>query len=385
MRALCSSTTICPLCVRTFGVALIALRTFILSMANKNNVKSIPIGTRFGSLVVIGVGIPKLYGGCRNSTSRCQCDCGIVKDITNNSLLKGSAKTCGAGIHHKKGFHSPYYLSNGYKMVYKPDHPKSNKIGYVREHVLVMENHIGRYLTDEEVVHHKDRNRSNNELENLQLLLRREHNRLHAKDEALKRGRHLREEKVCPICGKHTARFGTLCRTCATKKQTKIKLPSLEELQNLIDTLHLEEVARRVGVTSNALRRWIKKLHLTYIPKKREGNATALFDPANREKAHQGQIEYYKTHRFPLHNRIGQYAQDGTLVREYDAILDVENFGFNKTCVSRAARGLRKQYKGFEWRLLSPYVGVGKLVKPPPFQGGAEMHAGSTPVAHANV
>lgn len=37
-----------------------------------------------------------------------------------------------------------------------PDHPKAIKYGYVLLHRVIMENHIGRLLTDLEVVHHMD-------------------------------------------------------------------------------------------------------------------------------------------------------------------------------------------------------------------------------------
>lgn len=57
----------------------------------------------------------------------------------------------------------------GYNKVYKPDHPFCDSQGYVLEHRLVMENHIGRYMTQKEEVHHIDRNKQNNKIENLML------------------------------------------------------------------------------------------------------------------------------------------------------------------------------------------------------------------------
>src|SRR5690606_24179884 len=46
-------------------------------------------------------------------------------------------------------------------------HPHATKAGYVREHRLIMEEKLGRYLTPTEVVHHIDDDPSNNAPENL--------------------------------------------------------------------------------------------------------------------------------------------------------------------------------------------------------------------------
>ena len=59
--------------------------------------------------------------------------------------------------------------SRGYILVYLPSHPFSMKNRYIREHRLVMEKHLGRYLTPKEVVHHKNEIRDDNRIENLEL------------------------------------------------------------------------------------------------------------------------------------------------------------------------------------------------------------------------
>jgi len=57
----------------------------------------------------------------------------------------------------------------GYIRIYKPEHPAANKVGYIYEHRLVMEQKIGRLLKPGEIVDHIDRNRSNNHPDNLRL------------------------------------------------------------------------------------------------------------------------------------------------------------------------------------------------------------------------
>ena len=70
-------------------------------------------------------------------------------------------------------------IISGYIGVWSPEHPFKGMYGYVYEHRLVMEKYLGRYLTKDEVVHHIDRNKKNNDISNLQLMGKGEHTHYH--------------------------------------------------------------------------------------------------------------------------------------------------------------------------------------------------------------
>ena len=59
--------------------------------------------------------------------------------------------------------------SEGYVLIFSPNHPHRNNRNYVYEHRLVIEKNIARYLTSEEVVHHINECRSDNRIENLRV------------------------------------------------------------------------------------------------------------------------------------------------------------------------------------------------------------------------
>lgn len=74
--------------------------------------------------------------------------------------------------------------ANEYVRLYQPHHPFSDAKGRVPEHRLIMEKKLNRFLTKNEVVHHIDGNILNNNVENLKLMLKKEHDSFHR----LKRG-----------------------------------------------------------------------------------------------------------------------------------------------------------------------------------------------------
>lgn len=91
--------------------------------------------------------------------------------------------------------------ANGYILLRCVGHPRAkNKGHYVFEHIIVMENHIGRYLVKGEVVHHLNAIKNDNRIENLELTNRADHSRHHFSDflRTVGKGRHPRK----PIPGR---------------------------------------------------------------------------------------------------------------------------------------------------------------------------------------
>lgn len=89
--------------------------------------------------------------------------------------------------------------SAGYVLIWKPDHPRASR-GRVFEHIVVMEEQIGRSLLPGEFVHHKDGNKTNNDPSNLVILSNEEHATLHAKDNPNCQQRRITVQ--CKECGK---------------------------------------------------------------------------------------------------------------------------------------------------------------------------------------
>ncbi len=72
-------------------------------------------------------------------------------------------------------------IKQGRKTIFKPNHPFASNHGYVLVYRLIIEKHIGRYLKPEEIIHHKDEDRTNNNIENLQIMTNSEHISHHMK------------------------------------------------------------------------------------------------------------------------------------------------------------------------------------------------------------
>jgi hypothetical protein len=102
-----------------------------------------------------------------------------------------------------------YLSQNGYLMVLIPNHPFANSRGYVRQHRVVMEHSIGRFLNLDEVVHHINAIKTDNRIENLRLMSKSEHRKLESTGSMNNfYGRHHSAEAIAKIKEKRKLQVG---------------------------------------------------------------------------------------------------------------------------------------------------------------------------------
>ena len=146
-----------------------------------------------------------------------KCACGCGKDIKRKWYKghnrRGNPPTNKIGVH----------IEHGYAYIYMPTHPRKRSNGYVKRAGLVIESHIGRFLTCKEVAHHIDKNKLNDSLDNLMLLSKPEHDRISVL---------VSEKCLHPGCNnKHKAR-GLCCSHYGKYYRAKKEMPLIPSRKN---------------------------------------------------------------------------------------------------------------------------------------------------------
>lgn len=104
----------------------------------------------------------------------------------------------------RKGKHEPWKLKprkiGSYIAWRCPWHPFASKRDFlVMEHRLVMERHLGRFLVSNEVVHHLNGDKSDNHIENLELMTKSTHMSFHSRNRK-------RIRRTSPTCSARSSR-----------------------------------------------------------------------------------------------------------------------------------------------------------------------------------
>jgi hypothetical protein len=102
--------------------------------------------------------------------------------IGGSEVNKTKIDWCGYMPHTR----NPVYTKQGYVLVWCPEHPNANKgkihnRGYIFEHRLVMSNMVKRSLTKNDHIHHINGIKSDNRIENLELMTNSGHRKEHWK------------------------------------------------------------------------------------------------------------------------------------------------------------------------------------------------------------
>jgi len=126
------------------------------------------INKRFGKLI-----ITKIIGKNKYKIPiiEAKCDCGGLWSGVYSHLKNGKTKSCGClGNGRYNWMGGTTRTKSGYILKYCKGHPRATKKGsYVFEHILVMEGFLGRYVTKDESIHHKNGIKDDNRIENLEL------------------------------------------------------------------------------------------------------------------------------------------------------------------------------------------------------------------------
>ncbi len=149
----------------------------------------------------------------------------------------------------------------GYIMVLCKNHPYSDVNGRVKEERLVIEKHINRYLKREEIIHHKNRDKKDNRIENLQIVSTKEHAEIHHSGNKYNLNRKVSKKtrfKISQALKGHPVSEKTREKISLSQKGKKV----LEETKIKISKSHIglkNSIQTRLKKSISAKKAWKKR------------------------------------------------------------------------------------------------------------------------------
>ena len=156
-----------------------------------------------------------------------------------------------------KGFLSPYDNGKGYLCVKL--HKDGVQYTYALHRLLARVYKELPSLDSDMEVDHKDRNRQNISLENLQVLTKEQHLLKTLSDRNHKLSG-IEKSTICPTCLGHKDPFAKQCRSCANNSQIKDITISAEQIEYWVSNYSWTRAGKELGYSDNGLRKRYKSL-----------------------------------------------------------------------------------------------------------------------------
>lgn len=151
--------------------------------------------------------------------------------------------------------------TNGYPYIYLPNNTMANKAGKVYIHRLIMSIKLGRILTSEEIVHHKDENKLNYDPDNLELTNHIDHGKLHHNS---------LDKKECEYCNELFQPFKNKIKYCSQKcsqlDRRKFNIKK-EELEILVWSMSTIKLSKLLNVSDTAISKRCKRYGIKKPPR----------------------------------------------------------------------------------------------------------------------
>jgi hypothetical protein len=175
---------------------------------------------------------------------------------------------------------STWKTREGYIREFAPRHPNSTSDGSAFQHRIAMAVHLGRKIERDEVVHHKNGNRMDNRIENLELMKRLKHVRHHADELLLKlnedvvktalRGRTTLEAASVLGVNHQTLRnrFGSLLKKRKSPVDPRnVSTIELVRIAAADDQIGYRDFAKSTGISAQVAKQICTDNSIAWVPK----------------------------------------------------------------------------------------------------------------------